>query len=187
MVTAVLVLFIVSGAFGFIATLLIATQAFCRHKKILYFLFANSIVTLPASICNIITFAEYMPQHWNSFCYLFVSMFLVVLHFWLSLDIGTQLRIDGIRWSHPIIIVGLVALCGTLICAVIQITVLFIQGDNYPLRPVFITGVVFAVISDGSLFFYSLSPLIHLKSKRIHESQSRTTAIGVRCKIRCQS
>ncbi|KAI8388056.1 uncharacterized protein BYT42DRAFT_482594, partial [Radiomyces spectabilis] len=81
-------------------------------------------------------------------------------------------------WKHFLVIIGMIFLVGSCICLIVQIILLSVHHEPFPRRPVFITGVCFAIICDGSTFTYTFSSLIHWRANRINEGQSRTTALG---------
>lgn len=177
--TPVGVLFVTSVAFETVAALLIAAKTLYQPKKVRYVLFAFSILTLPASIVNVLYYQNIVSSHWNSFAYLVSTLFMLTIHFWLTLDIGKHLRSEGIQYKSPFVVGGAIGLVLATACLIIQIVLLFIRDRAHPARPLFIAGVCLAIISDGATYTYSFSSLIRLKSQRLHEGQSRTTALGV--------
>ncbi|CAO3617833.1 unnamed protein product [Mucor hiemalis] len=179
MVSAVTALYIASGALEAIFTLLIAAKTFYQPKKIRIVLLSFSLLTLPASVVNILGHSNIVPSHWNAFAYLTSTLFMLALHFWLNLDIGKHLRIGGINYRSPFVIAGTIALGGSMLCLSTQLVILLVRNDPHPIRAAFVTGVVMAIFCDGATYIYSFSTLIHFKSQRFHEGQSKTTAIGV--------
>lgn len=180
MLSVGLILCAISGVLELACAAFITIRAIQKPKRVLCILSAFSILTLPACMCNILAFADYIDSKWNSFCYLFVTLFMLVLHFWLTLDIGRNLRLKGIQWKHPLVIGGIISLCGSLTCLTVEIIILLVRNDNYPLRKAFICGVCFAIVSDGLVYIYSFSALFCSKDLRMHEDQSRTAALGVK-------
>jgi hypothetical protein len=180
MLSVGLILCAISGVLELSCAAFITIRAIQKPKRVLCILSAFSILTLPACMCNILAFADYIDSKWNSFCYLFVTLFMLVLHFWLTLDIGRNLRLRGIQWKHPLVIGGIISLCGSLTCLTVEIIILLVRNDNYPLRKAFICGVCFAIVSDGLVYIYSFSALFCSKNLRMHEDQSRTAALGVK-------
>jgi hypothetical protein len=179
MFTTTEVLYIISGVIEASVFIYGAYKAFMKPKKLSHVLITFDLLTLPASIINILSYMDQVPMHWNSFAYLSSTLFMMALHFWLNLDVGKNLRAGGIQWKHPLVLVGAVGLAGSLICIITQMISLLIRGDTYPIRPVFITGVCLAIFCDGATYIYSFSSLIHFKGQRFHEGQSITTALGV--------
>ena len=170
--------YIASILFNTIVSVLIALKTIRQPKKVRYVLLVFSLLTLPASIVNGLTYEEIIPVHWNSFGYLLSTLFMLALHFWLNLDIGKHLRVGGIQYGSPFVIAGAVGLTGSLF-VLYEIFLLLLRNDPYPFRPAFITGVCLAIFCDGATYIYSFSILIHFKSQRHHEGQSRTTSLGV--------
>jgi hypothetical protein len=179
MITPVAALYITSVSVETAVFILILIKTIYQPRKVGCVLSAFSILTLPASIVNVLSYIDIVPIHWNSFAYLASTLFMLAIHFWLTLDIGKHLRVGGIRYNCPYVVAGAVGLGVATICIITQIVLLLVRNDPYPMRPVFVTGVCLAIVSDGCAYIYSFSSLIHFKSQRVHEGQSRTTALGV--------
>lgn len=179
MISTVTALFIASGALEAVFTFLIAIKTFRQPRKVRIVLLSFGLLTLPASVVNILSYSSIVSSHWNSFAYLTSTLFMLVLHFWLNLDVGKHLRIGGVNYKCPYVVGGAVALVGSILCLSTQLVILLVRDDRNPMRPAFITGVVMAIFCDGATYIYSFSALVNLRGKRIHEGQSRTTAIGV--------
>jgi hypothetical protein len=173
-------LYITSGVVETLVLFYGAYKTISQPRKIRYVLLTFSLLTLPASTVTILSYMDKVAMHWNSFAYLLSTLFMLGLHFWLSLDIGKHLRVGGIEWKHPLVLIGAAGLGGSMTCITVQLIVLLIRNDAYPIRPTFITGVCLAIFCDGATFIYSFSSLVHLKQRRFHEGQSRTTSLGVK-------
>ncbi|OBZ90762.1 hypothetical protein A0J61_01170 [Choanephora cucurbitarum] len=173
------ILYLTSVAFEVFVTLTIAWKTFAQPKKVRYVLLIFCILTLPSAFVNVATEMERVPDHWNSFCYLVSTCILLLLHFWLNLDIGRRLRTEGIQWRNVYMIITITSLVATIGCLLGQIIILLVNHEMYPRRPLFIAGVCLAIACDSGIFVYSFSTLIHLRDQRHHQGQSRATALGV--------
>lgn len=179
MVSVIAALYIVAWILEFIACVLIAVKTYFKPKKIRYVVLIFGFMTLPASLVNTLSYMDIISSKWNSFSYLCSTTFMLALHFWLNLDIGKNLRVGHVHYKSPLIVAGAAAMVGALICLICQISIMLAKNDDYPLRKVFITGVCLSIFCDGTTYTYSFSALINLRGKRLHEGQSRTTALGV--------
>lgn len=173
------VVYVVFGCLETFVFLLIAIQTFWTPKKVRYVLLIFSLLTLPASIVNILTKIEIAPIQWNSLAYLVSTYAMLALHFWLNLDTGRQLRVGGIEYKSPTIIAGTIALVASLICLIFQICYIFVKKELYPFKTVFIISVCCAIVGDGAVYMYSFSALINFKTQRVYEGQTNTTFVGV--------
>ncbi|CAO3696887.1 unnamed protein product [Rhizopus stolonifer] len=179
MPTAALVLYVISGVLEAISACFIVFQAIRSSKMVYKVLAVFSVLILPASVCNILSFVGYLSPHWNSFLYLFTTFFLLVMHFWLILDIGSHLRVLGIQWKHPLAFGAFIGLFGALVCLSVQIIVLLVKNNMYPLRKAFIVGVCLAILAHGLVYCYTFATLIDFRARKLNEGPARTTALGV--------
>ncbi|KAI7890083.1 uncharacterized protein EV154DRAFT_422630 [Mucor mucedo] len=95
-------------------------------------------------------------------------------------DVAHRLRVDGKSWKHPLVIVAIIF--SSLACMILLVQI-FMLGINhkidFPAKWMFISGVVVAMLGDGSMFTYTFKPLIYWRKNRMNEGYSRTTALGI--------
>jgi hypothetical protein len=179
MVSTIAALYIATVAVEAVLSVLFAIKTFCQPRKVRYVMLIFSLVSLIASLINTLTHLNVIISHWNAFAYLISTLFMLVVHFWLNLDIGKHLRVGGIDWKHPLVLAAAAGLGGSMACLATQVIILLIRNDPFPIRAAFITGVCLAIFCDSAAYIYSFSCLVHLKKHRIHEGQSKTTSLGV--------
>lgn len=180
MISTIAALYIATVAVEAALSIFIAIKTFLQPRKVRYVMLTFSLITLTASIVNTLTYLTVITRHWNAFAYLVSTLFMLVVHFWLNLDVGMHLRVGGIDWKHPLVLAGAAGLGGSMACLATQVIILLIRNDPFPVRAAFITGVCLAIFCDSAAYIYAFSCLIHLKKRRIHEGQSKTTSLGVR-------
>ncbi|KAI8985301.1 hypothetical protein BDB01DRAFT_78400 [Pilobolus umbonatus] len=179
MMLSILIVYSVLCSFELMVTLLIQYTTWKKPRRIMYAVSIFSLFTLPASLVNVLTYAEIIDQCWNSLTYCISTAFMLSMHFWLNLDIGQRIRPKGVQYSHPLIILGILCLLCTLSCFVANMTLMFTNNEQYPHKIIFLVGVCVSILADCITYFYAFSGLINMKKDRFHESQSKTTAIGI--------
>lgn len=172
--------FIVGNAFCFISTVLIACQVYRSPKKLRIFIGIFSLLTLPCSIVDTLTFESIISDRWNSLTYLISTFLMMTMHFTMTLDMGFQLRAENASWKHWQVVIGIGGVTASNICILVQIGILGANPlDQFPYKPAFILGVCLACVGDSSVMYYAFAPLVRRKKNRTQPIHSKTTAYGV--------
>lgn len=172
--------FIVGNAFYFISTVLIACQVYRSPKKLRIFIGIFSLLTLPCSIVDTLTFESIISDRWNSLTYLISTFLMMTMHFAMTLDMGFQLRAENASWKHWQVVIGIGGVAASNICILVQVGILGANPlDQFPYKPAFILGVCLACVGDSSVMYYAFAPLVRRKKNRTQPIHSKTTAYGV--------
>lgn len=152
--------FIVTNALCFVATCLVTIQAIRNPKKLRTFLVIYALLSLPCAIVNTLAFEDIIDDRWNSLTYLISTALMMTIRIYLVMDIGLRLQTRP-GWFHGLAYTGIAFLIGSCICIVVQLGILGAHPtDQYPYRPVFITGVCLAIVSSACAYLFAFLPLI---------------------------
>ncbi|CDS10002.1 hypothetical protein LRAMOSA02679 [Lichtheimia ramosa] len=152
--------FIAIDALCLVATCLVTIQAFRNPKKLRTSLVIYAILSLPCCIVNTLAFEDIIADRWNSLAYLISTAITMTIRIYLVMDIGLRLQTRP-GWFHGLAYTGMAFLIGSCICIVVQLGILGAHPeDQYPYRPVFITGVCLAIVSSMCAYLFAFLPLI---------------------------
>lgn len=152
--------FIVTNILCILATCLITVQAYRNPKKLRTFLVIYALLTLPCCIVNTLAFEDIVAERWNSLTYLISTALMMTMRIYLVMDIGLRLQTRP-GWYHGLAYSGIAFLIGSCICIVVQLGILGAHTtDQYPFRPVFITGVCLAIVASACAYLFAFLPLI---------------------------
>ncbi|KAI8381401.1 uncharacterized protein BYT42DRAFT_566389 [Radiomyces spectabilis] len=173
------IIFLTCDIFCLLSTVLIAYPVIRYPKKLRTFIACFSLSTLPACVVNTLTQEGILADRWNSLTYLVSTLLMFLMHFWMLLDLAHRIRYSEACWRHWLVRLALAGLLLASTSLLLEIGFMFARNEDFPVKSAFITGVFFAIVSDGAIFNYTFLPLIRLGKNRTEDYHSKTTALGL--------